>query len=387
MFLICLVSFFMLGCGEDDTPTISTEDVKISITNVTKFEGNDETTFSFSIRLSQLTTQEVKMNYATREVSAGKSTDYIDHSGEIIIPVGEQTSTLDFVIVTDELKEEDEVFEVILSNAVNAVISSGTGTGTIRNDDTFVEVPDDGYITPTSYPGHTLVWSDEFEAAEINLENWTHELGDHGWGNNERQNYTANAENSFISDGKLIIEAREFGDGYTSARMVSQHKKEFMFGRIDVRAKLPFGQGIWPAIWMLGDNFATDGWPACGEIDIMELVGHEPSTVHGTAHWGLPGNPSTHMGNSYTLSGEETFNEKFHVFSLVWEANEVRWYVDDNHIHTVTPSQTAPVAYPFNDEFFFIMNIAVGGNWPGYPDETTVFPQRMIVDYVRVFQK
>ena len=388
MILALLFAIGYFSCGDDDPGENPTDTLpRIAISSVTLFEGNNETVFNFSVRLSVASMQQVSVNYTTEEISAGKNTDFIPKSGTLTIPAGETTVELSIEIITDIIKENDEEFEVILSNPINATISNGRGIGTIRNDDTLIDIPEDGYITPESYPGMTLAWADEFDGPNIDMSSWTHELGDHGWGNNEWQNYTASSQNSYIADGKLFIEARENNGDYTSARMVTQHKQEFAFGRVDIRAKLPFGQGIWPALWMLGDKFATIGWPACGEIDIMELIGHEPSTVHGTAHWGPEGSSfSINSGSSFTLSGTETFNDKFHVFSIIWSVDQIKWYVDDEEIHSITPANTGALPYPFNDEFFFIFNVAVGGNWPGYPDATTQFPQQMIVDYIRVFQ-
>ena len=142
---------------------------------------------------------------------------------------------------------------------------------------------------------------------------------------------------------------------------------------------------MWPAIWMLGANIDEVGWPACGEIDIMELVGHKPTSVIGTAHWGAPNNPSTF--NSGHFSNGKDFSEEFHVFTLVWEVNELRWYVDETHFHTINRDIVGNAEYRFNQEIFLIFNVAIGGNLPGSPDETTVFPQTMEIDYVRVFQE
>jgi beta-glucanase (GH16 family) len=287
------------------------------------------------------------------------------------------------------LNEDDEEFEIQFSNSTNAIIEIEIGTGTIQNDDEVFLF--DGYITPNSYAGMTLVWSDEFSGANINLDNWTHEIGNgnNGWGNNELEYYTSSSENSYLSNGKLIIEAKEqnvSGYNYTSARMISAGKREFTYGRVDVRAKLPEGQGIWPAVWMLGADIFTQGWPACGEIDIMELVGHQSSEVHGTAHWGNQGSPSTYQGNGYTLAGGKKFSDEFHVFTIIWENNSIKWFVDDVQFFSITDANVTNTSYPFNDNFFFIMNVAVGGNWPGSPNASTVFPQRMHVDYVRIFQ-
>ena len=159
-----------------------------------------------------------------------------------------------------------------------------------------------------------------------------------------------------------------------------------LYGRVDIRAKLPTGQGIWPALWMLGANLDTKGWPACGETDIMELIGKEPATSHATVHFGSDFGNHKYTGKAYTLSGE-IFNDRFHVFSLVWEHNQLWFYVDDILFYDFTSQDTQGQPYPFNEPSFFIFNVAIGGQWPGNPDATTVFPQMMVVDYIRVFEK
>ena len=377
------------ACQEPEEPP-QTETPELSISSLTFFEGNENQIVRFKVNTSLAHTQEVKVEYTTEEITAGEDIDFIPAAGTLSIPAGEREGIIEVEIVADTLREGDEAFQVVLSNPVQATIRTGTGVATIRNDDTFLDIPDDGYSTPSSYVGYTLVWQDEFEGTEIDANNWTHELGNSGWGNNELQNYTAEPENSFISDGALVIEAREEssnGSNYSSARMITQGKQEYMFGRIDIRAKLPEGQGIWPALWMLGSNFGTVGWPACGELDIMELVGHEPSTTHGTAHWGPQGQGFSNLsGGSKTLDNGK-FSDEFHVFSLIWEFDRVRWLLDDVQLHEINKSTVGNNQYPFNQPFFFIFNIAVGGNWPGSPDATTTFPQRMVVDFVRVFQE
>ncbi len=260
----------------------------------------------------------------------------------------------------------------------------------------FFPIPTEGYETPTSYEGMDAVWADEFDEPSINTSNWMHEIGrgSGGWGNNELQYYRQ--ENTEVTDGYLVITAKKesfAGADYTSSRLITKGKRSFKYGRVDIRAVLPKGQGIWPALWMLGSNFSTVGWPRCGEIDIMEMVGGSPSsagknnTVHGTLHWYdeiQSQNVCTCVpGGSHTLSSG-LFADKFHVFSLVWNETTITWYVDDVEFHVIniTPSHMTE----FHEEFFFIFNVAVGGNWPGSPDGTTVFPQRMVVDYIRVFQ-
>lgn len=392
LLIAVLILFTTSSCKDDDmdpgsTPTTSVP--KISISSVTLFEGNDATVYSFRISTSAASTETITVDYTTEDVSAGEGLDYVKTTGTLTIAPGVQEAIIDVPLITDEFKEPDEQFKVVLSNAVNATIQTAEGLGTIRNDDTLVIVPEDGYITPESYIGYDLVWQDEFNGTSINPECWTHETGNNGWGNQELQYYTNRTENSFVSNGNLIIEAKKEnyqGAPYTSARMITAGKKDFLWGRVDVRAILPEGQGIWPALWMLGSNIFTDGWPYCGEIDIMELVGHEPGTVHGTAHWGPQGQSfSNNHGQAYNLANSEKFSEKYHVFSIVWEPDLITYYVDDNQYFQLRKSDVSG-NYPFNNNFFFIFNIAVGGTWPGNPDASTQFPQQMIVDYIRVFQ-
>ncbi|MCS6953689.1 MAG: family 16 glycosylhydrolase [Bryobacteraceae bacterium] len=244
-------------------------------------------------------------------------------------------------------------------------------------------------------PGWTLVWSDEFDGHGLDPAKWEFDVGGHGWGNNESQCYTRRTENAAVEDGKLVIRAlRETYTGpegitrpYTSARLVTRGKFSRAYGRFEALIKLPYGPGIWPAFWMLGDDIATVGWPACGEIDIMENIGREPSTVHGTIHG--PGySGSRGIGASYTLPGGRRFADDFHLFAVEWEPEVIRWYVDDVLYQTRTPKDLPSGArWVFDHPFHLLLNVAVGGNWPGYPDQTTVFPQTMLIDYVRVYAR
>jgi beta-glucanase (GH16 family) len=191
-----------------------------------------------------------------------------------------------------------------------------------------------------------------------------------------------------LRDGFLLITAKKEsynGFNYTSSRIVTAAKQTFKYGRIDIRAALPQGQGIWPALWMLGSNIGSVSWPACGEIDIMEMIGGSgrENTVYGTIHWDEGGHQCTCTNNGRTLSSG-TYHDKFHVFSIIWDDTKITWLNDGTVFKTVdiTPSAKSE----FHNEYFFIFNLAVGGSWPGNPDGTTVFPQALIVDYVRVFQ-
>jgi hypothetical protein len=384
----CLI--FILSCDQINDPEQPAIIPRISIEGDAQDEGSEISNFDFVIRLSEPTTATVSVDFQTKSVSATEGEDYTGLSGSFTLNPGSIEAYLTIEVLGDTIKEENEEFQVVLSNPINATINISSAIGIIRNDDAFLYIDDGGYISADSYEGMELVWADEFEETTINSEYWTHELGASGWGNNELQNYTSSTDNSFINTGKLVIEANNKPSGgasYSSARMVSKGKQSFQYGRIDIRAKLPEGQGIWPALWMLGDNIDEVGWPACGELDIMELVGHLPSTLYGTAHWGAEGQGfSTYRTGEYELSGAK-FSDAFHVFSLEWEEDKVVWLLDDEPFHEVTKSSIEGAAYRFNAPFFFIMNIAVGGNWPGAPDASTKFPQRMFIDYVRVFQK
>jgi len=233
-----------------------------------------------------------------------------------------------------------------------------------------------------------LVWSDEFDYSGLpDPSKWNMETGGGGWGNNELQYYTDSENNAMVENGILTITAREEslgGRDYTSARITTQNKFDYKYGRIEARIKLPYGQGLWPAFWMLGKNFNTDGWPACGEIDIMEMVGGtgKDNTVHSTLHWDHDGEYASY-GESYSLSSG-IFADDYHIFSVEWDSHDIKGYMDDVHYFTadITPAQLSE----FHNNFFIIMNVAVGGNWPGPPDGTTTFPQTMEVDYVRVYQ-
>jgi beta-glucanase (GH16 family) len=246
-------------------------------------------------------------------------------------------------------------------------------------------------IKKEEYLASSIVFEDDFSADEINTDNWGFEIGNGsskgipGWGNNELQTY--DRESAFIESGNLVIEATKVGDNsYASTRMTSQFKQSFKFGKIEARAQLPEGQGIWPAIWMIGDGwFMTESWPYTGEIDIVELVGGGntgDSTIHGTAHWASASGYHLYSGGSYTLE-EGKFNDNFHVFAIDWNEDRIQWLIDDIVYHEETISGDANRS-ELADDFFFVMNVAVGGNWGGYPDDSTVFPQRMLVDYIRV---
>jgi beta-glucanase (GH16 family) len=244
----------------------------------------------------------------------------------------------------------------------------------------------------------TLAWSDEFDGpngAPVDSTKWSFDIGGNGWGNNELETYTSRTANADLEGGALVIKtlketytgADNITRNYTSARLLTRNKFTQMYGRFEARIKIPYGQGVWPAFWMLGDNIDTAGWPNCGEIDIMENIGKEPSIVHGTFHG--PGYSAANgVTAAYTLPNGRKFSDDFHTFAVEWEPNVMRFYVDGLLYKTRTPADLPPgTTWVFNHPFFIILNVAVGGGFPGNPDGTTVFPQTMQVDYVRVYQR
>jgi beta-glucanase (GH16 family) len=246
-----------------------------------------------------------------------------------------------------------------------------------------------------------LAWSDEFDGpagGRVDGRKWGNDVGGWGWGNKELEYYTDSTKNAYLDGhGFLVIKAFQETLGqefkcwygpcrYTSARLITKNKFAQADGRFEARMKLPYGQGIWPAFWLLGEDVDKVGWPACGEIDIMENIGREPALVHGTIHGpGYSGEKG--LGASYALKDGKRFADDYHVFAVEWEPQAIRFYVDDKLYATRTPAEIPKNAkWAYDHPFFIILNLAVGGQWPGEPDATSIFPQIMLVDYVRVYQ-
>lgn len=248
----------------------------------------------------------------------------------------------------------------------------------------------DVFLTPKAQ--YTLTWSDEFNnnGAVDTANKWSFEIGNgvNGWYNNELQYYTySNAWTD--SNGMLNIAAKKESAGgfaYTSTRMITKNKFSFKYGKIEVRAKSPKGKGLWPAIWMLGADSDTNYWPNCGEIDILEVLGHEPNKAYGTIH-GPQYNGAGGIQNSVTLP--TSFADAYHIFTVEWTDSKIEWFVDGVLFHQVTKANLQSWGYTwvFDKNFYLLINLAVGGNWPGNPDSSTIFPQTFQVDYIRVYQK
>jgi beta-glucanase (GH16 family) len=395
-FILWSVSLVLTGCSKGgDDPGLEPEPVPVpavSVNSMSQPVTSASTTMPFYINLDKSTTKAVSVDYVLSDGTAVSPADYTSASGTVTIPAGQIQSTIQVQIKGDptNLRRNNIQFNLTLKNPVGCTIATAGASGTIITEDgTYLPTDNTGYSTPSSYPGYTLVWSDEFSGTALNTGTWNQEIGNGtgGWGNNELEYYTNSPKNTFVSEGNLIIEARKEAIGgfnYSSGRMTTQGKKSFKYGRIDIRAKLPVSKGMWPALWMLGENINSVGWPACGEMDIMELVGTYPSRVTSTMHWKSAAGVHVTKGDNYNLTPGD-FSQQFHVFTMIWTADNIRCYVDDKLFVTIGATDIG-TPNPFNASQFFIFNVAVGGNWPGPPDATTTFPQRMFVDYVRVFQ-
>ena len=273
-----------------------------------------------------------------------------------------------------------------ISSSSNAEVPSSSSA--TASDDTSNDTP----AHPTAF------WSDEFQGDALDLTKWRYETGATGWGNNELQYYTDRAENAYVADGILHIAAKKEsyeGASYTSARLITKGKFEFAYGTIEARIALPVGKGIWPAFWMLGANIDDVSWPLCGEIDIIEAVNDE-SVVYGTHHWSHEGNHAEYgnstkeyYGTSYPMDITD-----FHVYKTVWTEKSIAMYVDDFKYQEIditlkkdsAGNNIASDMETFHKNFFFILNVAVGGNWPGFEIDDSQFPNEMLVDYIRVYK-
>jgi len=257
------------------------------------------------------------------------------------------------------------------------------------------EVSDKTIISNGDETNWKLVWADEFEDKRINSNNWNFQEVEAGKFNEEWQRYTDNRENAFVQDGNLVIEAKHMGkthgmNQYTSARLNTAGKQSWKYGKFSAKIKLPEGEGIWPAFWMLGTNIDENGgdtpWPQCGEIDILELYGSkDDAAIEVNAHYADSTNSHAYMGAETYRLKQGKFSDDYHVFDLEWTKKNLTWFVDGNKVATMAIDQS--YLSEFHKEFFILLNIAVGGTFAGRPDDTTEFPQKMLVEWIRVYQK
>jgi beta-glucanase (GH16 family) len=292
-------------------------------------------------------------------------------------------NTLSWILPEDTIQNDTVLmyyFPQKGTYTVKLVLYQVNGSAVSVSKDVTIAADDPGYVP------NKLIWSDEFDSTSLNTDNWTNETDVDV--NNEWQKYT-NGDNLTIKDGILTITAKKVGAGqnkydYTSGRINSNGKREFRYGRMEIRAKLPVGLGTWPATWMLGTNIGTAGWPACGELDIMEHVGYDPLWIQGSVH-----SPSSY-GNTvnYGRFKVSDCESAFHIYGITWTPSKIEYYVDDPLLpyYTYNPSTKDASTWPFDKPCFFIINLAIGGSWGGAQGvDDSIFPVEMQVDYVRVY--
>ena len=276
---------------------------------------------------------------------------------------------------------------LLLSPLLFALVSCTTGATSVESNstDTTVYRGEAAGATPGGKSNErALLWSEEFDGTALDTTDWNYELGDGcpnlcGWGNNERQIYTR--DNHVVKDGMLTITARKDGDRYTSTRITTKNKHHFQYGRIEARAKLATGTGIWPAFWMLGENISKVGWPLCGEIDILEYVGREPGEIFTTLH-----TKDAHGDNASTRTTPfADIEQGFHRYATEWSPEEIAFFVDDQLVYTFDPDERTEEVWPFDQPFYILINMAIGGNFGGPDVDDSIFPQEFVVDYVRVY--
>ena len=306
------------------------------------------------------------------------------------IEIDDSSTSRSDSLSSSTITQESSSSEMAVASSSSAAVPSSS-SWTLSSDDsrvTEVESSSSSAAVPSSSSESPYFWSDEFDA--LDTTKWTFEIGtgSSGWGNNEWEYYTDRSENAYVQDGILHIRANKEsyeGSGYTSARMITKGKFTFTYGTVEARIALPVGKGIWPAFWMLGENIDRVSWPACGEIDIIEAVNSE-NIVYGTNHWSYNGDHAQYGNNTgdYYGTSKKMDITEFHTYKFTWDKELITMYVDDFKYHEISIKDNAGGTDAFHKPFFFILNVAVGGNWPKFDIDDSQFPNEMLVDYIRV---
>jgi beta-glucanase (GH16 family) len=384
---IIIFGFFSLmiqSCNKGE-PVESTPSVSISPRN--DFEGTGQNQLmDITFKLSSAPALKVTVTYSTVDSTAVGTKDFIPvTAGTITFNPGETSKKINIEIIADSIVEFTEFFKLQITHAENAIIKTPGLTIAIYNDDApKITLASDGYISPESYPDMRLKFSDEFnDSTHFKYLTWNIDRGEGIWGHDQLQEYTSNTENLNIKNGKLRITAQNKAGHYTSARLNTVSKLSFQYGQIDIRVKFPTGKGLWPAIWMMGTGYNGSNWPLIGEIDIAQQDCNLSSTLIGTAFY-ISSGPREKDGYYNLPEYTESFSDKFHVVSILWQTDYIEWFVDSKKYLEINSDDVGP-DWPFNNSFYLYLNLAVGGGLVGNPDITTVFPQTMEIDYVRYF--
>ncbi|MBO4827970.1 MAG: glycoside hydrolase family 16 protein [Fibrobacter sp.] len=304
------------------------------------------------------------------------------------IPAESSAESSSSVILSGDSRDDSAGSSTKSSDSRNS--SSSAAGQSSSNSETVSSSSSETTSSSNAEPVAQYLWHDEFDGETIDTSKWTFEIGTgaSGWGNNEWEYYTSRKENAYVKDGVLHIRAQKEnyeGQKYTSARMLTKGKFAFKYGTVEARIALPTGKGIWPAFWMLGENFDTVGWPACGEIDIIETINDE-NIVYGTHHWQYNGNHASYGNNTkdYYGTSKELDITQFHTFKMVWNEKLIAMYVDEFKYQEIDIESAKDGLEAFHKPQFFILNVAVAGNWPGFEVDDSQFPNEMLVDYIRV---
>ncbi|MEL6134344.1 MAG: family 16 glycosylhydrolase [Bacteroidota bacterium] len=377
-FSFILGLFIIAGCEQE--PVAADVTLDLGRGEAAEMDGS----MRFSLVLSEALSEDLTVSFAISEITAEEGTDYeLPSIQQVVISAGSTTGEIVVPIIDDGEAEIEEAFLLEITNNANVRMMNNPTQATITSDD-LLSIMDEGFTSPISYGQFTLVWEENFEGPQLDPATWNYEtgFGIEGNSNNELQDYRR--QNAYVQDGYLILDVRQEPNGsYTSARINTDGKRTFQFGRIDIRAKLPEGKGIRPGLAMLGENFSSVGLPQSGALELGYLDGSEVAIARSGAEWFQNGQIETIVDtfNQRTT----TFTEEFHVYSIFWEPTQITWYVDGikYNLLTTTPEEMDE----FRQAFFFVLGASVGGDRLGEPDTSTRFPQRMIVDYIRVYQQ
>ncbi len=391
--IMLLLIFGVFSCDKTEmrTPIVTVEKPVFSINDTSIIEG-DNKYFEIKVKLSGKHPNSILIPYYTLSGLAEPFSDYepIDGILEFVGTDSLEAQSIFIEIKDDDIFEENEDFKIVFT-IDSSVIAADTilSVSIIDDDIEFTDNDYPGYVTKLHQEGWTLILNDEFSGNKLNKNHWY--VQDRGnWYNEEVQYYSP--QNLKIENGLLTFIAKKEnykGSSYTSARINSRDKMVFKYGKIEFRAKLPYSKGLWPALWLQGNELYQLGWPKRGEIDIMELKGHIPNTISSTIHYAdLSGNHKYPTSKKYTLPKGE-FKDEFHVFTMKWDEYKLKFYVDDKLYNTIFHNNFHYYnnKNPFKYPFYVIMNVAVGGNFGGDPDATTVWPQTMDIDYVRIYKE
>ena len=356
-------------------------------------EGDENKTISIAVRSSGEFAEEgnPSVTYTIEHVSTDENDFTGAMSGTLEFTTVNETKYIELTTSANTDYEPTKQFTVRLGNGTNAKINKDKRKTTITflDDDECICGECEGYETVSMYPGLTLDWSDEFDAADIDATIWDYDQGGGGWWNAQLQNFTTSPVNSFIKDGELVLKAIKTTNDYTSAQLKTQGKKLINRGRLDIRAKMPYGKGVWPRIWLKSEENVHGGWPKSGELIMTEVYGHIPSVAHAIADYGEEGNDYERKAYSYVTS-HDNLGDCYHIFSMVWEADQISFLVDGNEYMKLTADEVTQkgYTYPYSDDadFHVIFSMAVGGTKVGQPNDSDL-PAEMKIDYIRFYKE